>query len=138
LSHFIAKASSIKIEWISLALCDISIETLEYVTIDDIKSVIQSCEDSQVDESYYDTVSRYFSHACPICGDTFPASQMESMLLCSDQCCRMCTKTYYRTAILGLNDSTVLNSLTCFERHPVPNDASERMCFFQLLDAKVG
>lgn len=137
LSHIIRRQSPVKIELLAFVLCDIPLEALEHADISDIKNILCSCEDTQIDESFQAKARYSLSQECALCGESFPRSRIEAMYLCPHACCTNCIKEYYRTAIPNIRNAEALSTLTCFERHDLPADNDERMGFFQFLGSKV-
>ena len=138
LSHIIRPQSPVKIELLAYVLCEIQVDTLERVDIADIKNILCSCEDSQIDESFHARALDALSTECEVCGNSYPRCQMESMFLCNHSCCINCVKDYYRVAIQNARSPEALNALTCYEKHDLPVDIDTRMNFFQYLGSKVG
>jgi hypothetical protein len=103
----------------------------------DLRDILLSCADFEVDESFKDSAIRTLSVECELCFNSFPRSRMETMFLCKHTFCLTCIKEYYRKTIKTITDTKTLNSLTCMEQHEIPKDMDDKMNFFQYLETKV-
>ncbi|CAF3815432.1 unnamed protein product, partial [Adineta steineri] len=136
LSYIIRNLSTLKVELLAYALCKVSSETLQHLTMVDIRDIIKSCDNTHIREDFQDNAIKSLSLECIVCGDTFPRSRMESMFLCDHICCLTCTKQYYRITIKEITDRQALNRLTCvLEAHPLAEDNTK--FFFQFLGTKL-
>lgn len=136
LSRIVDFKSSLKIEILSYVLCEVDADSLEYITMSDIRDILRSCKDTEIPENYRDNVFKYLSVECPMCGGTFPRSHIEKMFLCEHICCLDCTKIYYRMVVKEIRDADSLKRLTCCsEAHDIPDDV--KMHFFPYLGTKV-
>lgn len=122
----------IKIETIAGIFCNLPMDDLENLDVATIRSLCSR----EFDGYFIDNANKLFSNMCPICGGSFPRSQMETMYLCSHMCCLECLKNYYRNNICRITDARSLNQLTCFqEAHDITTDT--KLDFFQYLGSKV-
>ena len=136
LSRIVRELSSLKIELLAYALCKVSLESLEYLNVVDIRDIINSTSNTQIREDFQDNTIKSLSLECPICGGSYPRSRMETMFLCNHMCCLTCVKEYYRNTIKEIRDSRALQKLTCFDGgHEISDDV--KLNFFQYLGAKV-
>ena len=129
LSQRIDRQLDIKIEMIARILCELPMDNLDVPTIRALCTL-------PLDGYFVENAKQLFSNVCPICSDTFPRSQMETMFLCGHMCCLDCLKGYYRSIIPAIQDRRSLNQLTCFqEAHEIT--AENKLYFFQSLESKV-
>ena len=114
LSHAVSEQSPLKIEIFANVLWDVPRESLEHLSLQDIRDILLQGTDT---EFYYfqGNAARLLSTECPICADYYPCSRMEKMFLCEHTCCLDCAKRYYRDTIKEIKDSQSLKQLTCFD-----------------------
>jgi hypothetical protein len=136
LLSIVGPQSMLKIEILAYALCEVSSESLGYLNMADIRDILRSCKDTEIDENFRDNVIKSLSADCPICGDSYPRSHMEKMFLCDHTCCLNCVKRYYRGTVKEIRDLKSLKKLTCFmEEHEISDEV--KLNFFQWLETKV-
>ena len=135
LSHAVSKQSELQIELFADVLWKVPLDSLEYLNLKDIQDILRSC--SQTELYYFqENAAKLLSTECPICGNSFPCSRMETMFLCHHICCLDCAKNYYRGTIPQIRDSQTLKKLTCFENAVELTDET-KLNFFQYLESKV-
>lgn len=136
LSRIVGPQSYIKIEILANALCEVPRDSLEHLTMSDIRDILRSCKDTEIREDFRDNVVRSLSMECLACSGSYPRSHMERMFLCDHTCCLDCIKIYYRTTIAEIRDPESLKKLTCcMEPHEISDDV--KLNFFQYLGTKV-
>ena len=128
---------TIKIDMFVRTVCDFPFDRIENLDLTTVKTYLDSTGGSQISDTFIENAGRLLAIQCPMCLNSFPHNQIETMYLCNHQCCLGCLKDYYRIAINGIKDSSSLNTLTCFhDQHKITEDVY--MNFFQYLERKVG
>ena len=136
LSNVVGPQSVVKIELFAYALCDASPDTLKFLYMIDVKDILRTTSDTQINENFRENALKSLSIECPVCCESFPRGRMETMYLCDHVCCLDCIKRYYRGAIKEIGDPQSLSKLTCF-LEPVPISDNVKLNFFQYLGSKV-
>jgi len=136
LSRIVGPQSYIKIEILADALCEVPPDSLEHLTMSDIRDILRSCKDTEIHEDFRQDVIKCLSQECQICFGSFPRSHMERMFLCDHTYCLDCTKMYYRSTVKEIRDPKSLRKLTCvMEEHEILEEV--KLNFFQYLGTKV-
>ena len=136
LSRIIGPQSVLKIEVLANAICQAPVDSIEQLGMADVRDIILSCDDTRIADDFLENTMKFLASECPTCMSSYPRSRMETMFLCTHQCCTDCVKMYYRTAIAQIQDSASLNKLTCFiEAHQIDEDV--KLNFFNYLGTKV-
>ncbi|CAF1348064.1 unnamed protein product [Rotaria magnacalcarata] len=135
LSNVVGPQSDVKIELFAYALCDASPDTLKYLYMIDVKDILRTTSDTQINENFRENAFNSLSIQCPLCLESFPRGRMETMYLCDHVCCLDCIKQYYRGAIKEIGEPQSLSKLTCFqELVPISDDV--KLNFFQYIGSK--
>ncbi|CAF0734969.1 unnamed protein product [Adineta steineri] len=135
LSHTIGPQISVKIEMFASILCQSSLsESIENLDMASIKNIL--CSSNDLHDGFETHAMNALSMMCPICTNSFPQTQMETMFLCNHKCCLECAKSHYKITINEITDFQSLNKLTCFqEAHEIINETKDN--FFAYLDLKL-
>ncbi|CAF3298632.1 unnamed protein product [Rotaria socialis] len=135
LSNVVGPQSGVKIELFAYALCDVSPDTLKYLYMIDVKDILRTTNDTEINENFRDNAFKSLSIQCPMCFESYPRGRMETMYLCDHVCCLDCIKQYYRGAIKEIREPQSLLKLTCFqELKPISDDV--KLNFFQYIGSK--
>ncbi|CAF3657312.1 unnamed protein product [Rotaria sordida] len=136
LSNVIGRQSVLKIELLAYALCKVSSNSLEHLSMADIKDILRSSSDTEIHENFQDNAIKSLSMECPICTESYPRSRMETMFLCGHMCCLTCARDYYRSTIQQIRDPQALKKLTCYDEElEIADDV--KLNFFQYLGSKL-
>ncbi|CAF1251018.1 unnamed protein product [Rotaria sordida] len=136
LSTVIGRQSVLKIELLAYALCKVSSNSLEHLSMADIKDILRSSSDTEIHENFQDNAIKSLSMECPICTESYPRSRMETMFLCGHMCCLTCARDYYRSTIQQIRDPQALKKLTCYDEElEIADDV--KLNFFQYLGSKL-
>lgn len=138
LKRVVGIQSILKIEILASVLCEVPADSLDNLTIADIRDVLRAYSDHDIPDNYRDSLLKCLSTECPACGGNFPRSQMEKLFSCDNDdhtCCLDCTKRYFRITVKEIRDTKSLRQLTCcIEQHEIADDAN---IFFPILGTKV-
>jgi hypothetical protein len=126
----------LKLQILANCLSDAPAESIEHLTMADLRDIVLSCADNRISDYFQGNVTKMLSADCPICYNSYPSSRMETMLLCSDKFCIDCVKKHYRDTIKIIRDPESLKKLTCCaNEHEISEDV--KLDFFNMLGTKV-
>jgi hypothetical protein len=130
-SSVIGQQIPVQIETLASILCEeLSTDSIENLDIAAIKNIFPTNTNSGFNDDFRANIIKSLSIMCPICANSYPRNQIETMYLCTHTCCLGCIKDYYRETVKTVQDLQSLNKLTCFqETHPIVEDV--KMNFFQ-------
>lgn len=132
--NIIGQQPILTIEILASLLCELPIGALANLDMVTIKNILSSGS-SGIHDDFRAYALSLLSVDCEICFESYPRSQMETMLLCSHKCCLGCLKEYYRNNVNNINTGSVNILTCCFEHHEITNETHQT--FFTCLEAKV-